>query len=192
MKSAVITRQRIIDYIAPELELFKCEHALLFGSRHAQAPLVQHTKWLFDQGSFEKLIISGGCTHGLARSEAQDLADQIIGAGVPARVVLMECRSRNTGENVSFSREMMGSAVRELLLIGKIYAKRRYAMTVRAQWPEIERMTCSTVNYFGVPRDRWWQDPELKRRVMAEIRKVPSYLANGYVEEITVERGYIV
>ncbi|MEZ0170868.1 YdcF family protein [Microvirga sp. TS319] len=192
MESAINTRQRIIDYIAPELELFRCEHALLFGSRHAQAPLVQHTKWLFDQGYFERLIISGGCTQGIARPEADQLAQRLVEAGVPAHVILTECRSRNTGENVMFSREMMGSAVRELLLIGKIYAKRRYAMTVRAQWPEVKRMTCSTINYFGVPRDRWWHEPELKRRVMAETRKIPSYLASGYIREVGIERGHLV
>lgn len=192
MKAAISKRQRIIDYVAPELELFKCEHALLFGSRHAQPPLVRHTKWLFDQGYFEKLIISGGCTHDIAQPEARDLAEQIIEAGVPAHVILTECQSRNTGENVMFSREMMGSSVRELLLIGKIYAKRRYAMTVKAKWPEVERMTCSTINYFGVSRDRWWQDPELKRRVMSELRKVPSYVAKGYIREVAVDDGLIV
>jgi len=62
MESTISKRQRIIDYIAPELELFKCEHALLFGSRHAQFPLVRHRKWLFDKGYFEKLMISGGRT----------------------------------------------------------------------------------------------------------------------------------
>jgi len=81
---------------------------------------------------------------------------------------------------------MKSSSVRELLLIGKIYAKRRYVMTIKKNWPEIERVSCFAVNYFGVSRAQWWKSPALRMRILQEIRKIERYLEMGYLSEVEV------
>jgi hypothetical protein len=184
-------RQRIIDYIAPETDPFRAEYGLLFGSRHAQADLVSMAAFLYRHRYFERLIVSGGPTHGIATPEAIEIADLLVDAGIPQCRIISETRAINTGENVEFSREL-GLPVDELFLLGKIYGKRRYAMTIRAKWPEIKRVACVGINYFGVPRDHWWENPDLRGRVMSEMRKIPGYVERGFIGDIDVrDRAFV-
>jgi uncharacterized SAM-binding protein YcdF (DUF218 family) len=184
-------RRRIIDYVAPKTDIFRCEYALLFGSRHAQADMVTAAKELFERKYFDKIVVCGGKTRDLETPEAIEIADRLLDAGVPATRIITECTSVNTGENVSFARAIIGDHVRELFLLGKIYAKRRYAMTIRARWPTIERVSCHGVNYFRVDRERWWQSQELRRYVLDEVRKIPRYIEQGYIKEIVVKDQHI-
>jgi hypothetical protein len=126
------TRQEIIDYIAPETKLFRCEYALLFDSRHAQSHLVAETVHLFERRYFEKVLVCGGRTHRCDKPEAVEIAEKLIAAGIPSDRIVTECASTNTGENVVFARQMMDETLRDIFLIGKICAKRRCAMTVKA------------------------------------------------------------
>jgi uncharacterized SAM-binding protein YcdF (DUF218 family) len=185
-------RDRIIDYIAPESVLFRCEYALLFGSRHAQEPLATEASQLFNRGFFEKLIVCGGATQSLEATEASQMSAKLVGVGIPASAILIEARSMNTGENVRFARELIGDDISEILLLGKLYAKRRYVMTMKAQWKSVYRIACHGINYFGVTRAEWWKSPELRSLVLAELRKIPRYLELGYIEEIEVVDGQFI
>jgi uncharacterized SAM-binding protein YcdF (DUF218 family) len=187
-----VTRQEIIDYIAPETKLFNCEYALLFGSRHAQIHLVAETVHLFERRYFEKVLVCGGRTHRCDKPEAVEIAEKLIAAGIPADRIVTECASTNTGENVVFARQMMDDTLHDIFLIGKIYAKRRCAMTVKAQWNSIERVACYGINYFDVPRTQWWKSRPLRAYVMSELRKIPRYLQLGYISEIVIRDGDIL
>lgn len=107
--------------------------------------------------------------------------------------MLLEDKAANTGENVIFSRDKMKEfAVKDLLLIGKISSKRRYVMTIRKQWPEIERICCHGVNYFSVSVDQWWKDPEFRHRVLSECRKVSTYIEKGFISEVRIVNGVVL
>lgn len=180
-------RIKLIDYISPDTETFGCEFALMFGSRHAQAELVDAALELFHSGYYETLIIAGGKTRNRATSESSEIAERLISAGLSSTRIILEEDSSNTAENVRYARNIMTSrSVRELLLIGKIYAKRRYVMTIKKNWPEIERVSCFAVNYFGVSRAQWWKSPTLRMRILQEARKIERYLEMGYLSEVDV------
>jgi len=188
------TRIQLIDYISPVTEIQPCKFALMFGSRHAQVDLSRLAIDLFRSGHFEILIIAGGRTHGARRSEAREIANCLVTQGLPHKRIILEERSSNTGENVRNARKLMKHAgISELLLIGKIYAKRRYAMTIKKQWPEITRISCATVDYFGVAREQWWKSPSLRLRIFSEARKIEAYLERGYLTEVDViDRRFVL
>ncbi len=187
MRNPYASRLRLMDYIAPRTRLFRCRHALLFGSRHAQAPLVARVAFLHRMGYFETLIVSGGSTQGREPSEAEELAARLVEAGLDHRALILETASGNTKENIQLSREKMhGVGVDRLLLIGKIYAKRRYVMTLRRHWPEIKTVACDAMNYFGVSRDAWWTNQELRARILSERRKIATYLGRADIQEVDV------
>ncbi|MNT68998.1 hypothetical protein D3C72_2072740 [compost metagenome] len=84
-------------------------------------------------------------------SEASEIAQLLISAGLSKTRIILEESSQNAGENVRYTRDIVKNrGIRELLLIGKLYAKRRYVMTIKKQWPEIERVSCFAVSFFGV------------------------------------------
>jgi uncharacterized SAM-binding protein YcdF (DUF218 family) len=180
-------RIKLIDYVSPDTEISGYEFALMFGSRHAQAELVDAALELFHSGYYETLIIAGGKTRNRATSEASEIAERLISAGLSSTRIILEEDSSNTAENVQYARTLMkSSSVRELLLIGKIYAKRRYVMTIKKNWPEIERVSCFAVNYFCVSRAQWWESPMLRMRILQEVRKIERYLEMGYLSEVEV------
>lgn len=153
---------------------------------HAQDELIDVALTLFHSGYYSTLIIAGK-TRGHKSSEAREIADRVISVGLSHQKIILEEESFNTGENIRNTREMMSHhGLRELLLIGKIYAKRQYVMTIKKQWPEIERVSCAAINYFGVERDQWWKSQALRSRILAEMRKTKEYLQKGHLSEVEI------
>ncbi|KWR77251.1 hypothetical protein RM96_31945 [Cupriavidus sp. IDO] len=176
-----------MDYISPETEICRSQFALMFGSRHAQHEMIDAALALFRAGYYETLVIAGGMTRGSKISGATEIADKLVSSGLSWASIVLEEESSNTGENIRNTRHMMNHfGLHELLLIGQIYAKRRYVMTIKRQWPEIERVSCATVNYFGVDRLQWWKSLTLRSHILGERRKIKEYLQRGYLLEVEV------
>jgi uncharacterized SAM-binding protein YcdF (DUF218 family) len=183
----------LIDYVSPVTILKRCQYALLFGSRHAQGPLVRRTADLFNDGYFERIVVTGGPTCQQSRSEAEQLAEQLEAAGIAGGRILLETASFNTKENIVLSRLLFqNNPISELLLIGKIYAKRRYVMTIKRHWPEIDQVFCDAINYFGVSREHWRESPGLMARIFSESKKITDYLKSGDIAEVEVKDGKFV
>jgi uncharacterized SAM-binding protein YcdF (DUF218 family) len=191
-EATLCNERDLIRYLSPETDICSCPLALLFGSRHAQDALAAEASRLFREGYFERLIISGGYTMNRHFSEAREIADKLVASGIPMECLMLEEKAGNTGENVLYSRALAGESVSELLVIGKVYAKRRYAMTIRAQWPEIKTLSCFDVNYFGVAKHDWQSHPEMRNRILGEARKIPVYLARGYLKEVQVRNRQFI
>jgi len=186
-------RHRIIEYVAPYTKIFPLTYALVFGTRHGVGVFADDIVRLYDDGYFKKLILSGGVTHGNSEPEAAVMLRALVDRGISEQIILIENEATNTAENVIFVRKQLRAlSIHDLLLIGKISSKRRYAMTVRKHWPEIERICCHGVNYFCSDGSQWWKDREFRRRVLSECRKIPAYIERGFISEIKIVDGYIV
>jgi uncharacterized SAM-binding protein YcdF (DUF218 family) len=193
MRRKSLARENIYSYVAPGLKLFPTEYALVFGTRHGLETFAAQTSFLFRAGYFRRIIVSGGVTAEGQPSEAQQLCRTLLDCRVPKDALIVEDKSRHTGENVMLSRSLMRTAsIEELFLIGKLSSKRRYLMTVRKQWPEIRRMCCYGVNYFSCDETVWWTDREFRSRVISEYRKIPYYLERGFIVEISIADGIVL
>ena len=65
---------------------------------------------------------------------------------MPNEAIRVEPKAANTGQNITFSRELLaeaGIAVESLLLISKPYMERRSYATCRKLWPEVEVVCAS-------------------------------------------------
>lgn len=75
------------------------------------------------------------------RGEAVHYRERALLDGVPDEAILVEPRARNTGENVTFSRDLLaaeGIAPKSVLLVSRPYQERRAYATCRKLWPEVE------------------------------------------------------
>jgi uncharacterized SAM-binding protein YcdF (DUF218 family) len=186
-------RGRIISYVSPHISLFPTTYALVFGTRHGINKFADDTASLYHRGYFKRLIISGGITEDGAPPEAELLFRAFANRAIPNDAIVLEDKATHTGDNVRFSRKMVRDLdIEEILLIGKVSSKRRYVMTVRKQWPEIQRMCCHGVNYFSCEESHWWKDAEFRKRVISECRKIPSYIENNMISEVTIVDGVII
>ena len=122
----------------------------LFGTRHGVPEFCQTTLTLWQQGMFERLLVSGGPTGALARPEAEVIGEELVRLGVPASALILETAALHTGENVVFGKRrvdevMTLAAVRSVLVIGKICSTRRYLMTMQRHWPGLRLSVCRSI-----------------------------------------------
>jgi uncharacterized SAM-binding protein YcdF (DUF218 family) len=186
--------QSIADYIMPSFPACASDLGFLFGTRHGVPEFCAAAHELWRKGMFSRLLVSGGRTGSLPLAEADVIAERLVGLGIPETALILETAATNTGENVRFGRarvaEVMDlAAIRSVVVIGKVCSTRRYLMTLQRHWPGLRLSVCP-VNYFAVPAERWHEHEEFRARVLSEFDKIPSYLAEGYLEEINGAPAY--
>lgn len=180
--------QRIADYMMPAFPPQRSDLGFLFGTRHGVPEFCQTAMTLWQDGMFERLLVSGGQTGTLARTEAEVIGEELVRLGLPESALILEAAATHTGENVIFGKRRIGevmelAAIRSVLVIGKICSTRRYLMTLQRHWPGLRLSVCP-VNYFGVPAERWHEHAAFRARVLGEFEKIPRYLQLGFLEEI--------
>jgi uncharacterized SAM-binding protein YcdF (DUF218 family) len=126
---------------------------------------------LYLQGYAPLIVFSGNLgsltSEMWTRPEAEIFADVAAGMGVPRARMLTECRSTNTGENVSFCRELLeqrGALPRRAIAVQKPYMERRTLATFQARWPELNvRVTSPQIAFADYPT------PEITRETVIQI-----------------------
>jgi len=74
------------------------------------------------------------------RGEAVHYREHALSLGVPDQAILVEPRARNTGENITFTRQLLeerGIGVGSVTLISRPYQQRRAYATCAKLWPEV-------------------------------------------------------
>ncbi|HEU5238588.1 MAG TPA: YdcF family protein [Pyrinomonadaceae bacterium] len=121
--------------------LVLCSHDKKVAERGAQ---------LFLEGWAPLLIFSGGLGAITSRMwnepEAEQFAQIASTMGVPKENILIEAKSTNTGENISFTRRLLEAKQidpQKFILVQKPYMERRSFATFRKVWPEREVLVTS-------------------------------------------------
>lgn len=129
-------------------ELRPCSAAIGLGSH--DLGVASAAADLYRADLFPVLVFSGGNSPTtrarFPRGEAVHYREHALGLGVPDEAILVEPKAANTGQNITFSRELLAQAgvqVGSLLLVSKPYMERRSYATCRKLWPEAEVMCAS-------------------------------------------------
>lgn len=103
------------------------------------------TAELFHQGLFPLIVFTGANAPTTAtafpRGEAVHYREHAIALGVPPEAILTETRATNTGQNITFTRELLaaeGIEIRSAALISRPYQQRRAYATAKKLWPELD------------------------------------------------------
>ena len=141
--------------------------------------------WL--QGYAPLLILSGGLgnfTRDMwTEPEADKFARIAIGLGVPARNIIVENKSGNTGENIRFTKKILdekGINPNSFILVQKPYMERRTSATFLKQWPGKEILVTSPQISFEE-----YPTPEIPmERVIAimvgDLQRIKDYPEKGF------------
>jgi DUF218 domain-containing protein len=155
-----------------------------------------HAAALWKAGLAPVIIMSGGIHFraGLPgyeqrQTEAEVFADIAISEGVDARAIILENKSRNTGENFQFSKDVFafsGLDGSRILVVAKPYMTRRGFATGRSIWPMMEiRMQCESCEceaYFARQ-----PDPEfLLHALVGDLHRIIVYPRLGFQAEQVV------
>ena len=133
--------EQVWSYHQLQHELVRSDAILVLCSHDTR--VAERGASLLLEGWAPLLIFSGGLgavTKAMWKDpEADRFAAIALGMGVPADRILIENRSTNTGENVSFTRQLLadrGLDPASFILVQKPYMERRTYATFRKRWPE--------------------------------------------------------
>jgi uncharacterized SAM-binding protein YcdF (DUF218 family)/DNA-binding transcriptional regulator YiaG len=138
----------IWDYHQMGHQLRPCSAAIGLGSH--DVGVARFAAELYHRGLFPTLVFSGATGPTTAqyfpRGEAVHYQEEAIRLGVPEHAILVEPHAKNTGDNITLSRQQLeqaGVTVESLLLISKPYMERRAYATCRKLWPTVEVVCAS-------------------------------------------------
>ncbi|KUN29221.1 hypothetical protein AQJ23_00020 [Streptomyces antibioticus] len=139
---------RIWNYHQMGHELRPCSAAIGLGSHDLGVATAAAD--LYRAGLFPIVVFSGGNSATtrarFPRGEAVHYREHALALGVPDEAILVEPKAGNTGQNITFSRELLAQAgieAESLLLISKPYMERRSYATCRKLWPEADVVCAS-------------------------------------------------
>lgn len=113
---------------------------------------------LFQEGVADWLLFSGGMGTGMhsganllgwKQPEAEVFAAEAMRCGVDKERILVEPASKNTGENIRLSHDLLaekGVLVESIVLVTKPFMERRALATFMKQWPTDSTESSSSVN----------------------------------------------
>jgi uncharacterized SAM-binding protein YcdF (DUF218 family) len=117
------------------------------------------------------------------RPEAEIFAEVAEKSGVPRERMLLEPRATHTGENVSFSRELLagrGIHPRKVIAVQKPYMERRTLATFGQRWPEVDVIVTSPqISFDDYPR------PDISREdvihiMLGDLQRLIVYGEKGW------------
>lgn len=164
---------------------------------------------LFRRKLFPRIVFTGAnaptTIQRFPRGEAVHYREHALSLGVPERAILVESKATNTGENITFTRELLarlGIPVASAVFVSRPYQQRRVFATCRKLWPELDVICASqplglaeyiaaigdadrVINMLVGDTQRVMDYP---KRGFAIEQEVPAEVESAYVE--LVDAGY--
>lgn len=180
--------QLLWDYMLVGHELRPADCIFVLGSHDIR--VADYAIELYQQGCAPCMLFSGGVVQQNATlsvrwdtTEAEYFARRAMAQGVPADAILIENRSRNTGENIRFTHQLIesrGLDFESFIMVQKPYMERRVLATALRQWPGIDfvvtspPISCAEYLNGALPRDAVIQ------HIVGDFQRVKVYGENGF------------
>ena len=149
ISSEIITCAKVLwDYHKMRHTLKHADCILVLGSHDVRVG--EYGAKLYLDGYAPLLIMSGGLgnltSHIWDEPEADKFAKLAMAMGVPRSHILIENRSTNTGENITFTRRLLDEKkieMKSFIVVQKPYMERRAYATFMKKWPGREILIAS-------------------------------------------------
>ncbi|NUM25263.1 MAG: YdcF family protein [Candidatus Buchananbacteria bacterium] len=174
----------IWDYHHLHQPLAKADAILALGSHDIR--VAEYAADLFLKNYAPTMIFSGGLgklTKDWTKTEAEIFSDVAIQKGVPAKEVLLETKSSNTGENILFTKQLLENKnlkFKKIIVVHKPYMERRTYATFKKVWPDQEIIVSSPdisfENYLDHARSR----QETISVMVRDLEKIKTYAELGF------------
>ncbi len=180
--------QAIWDFMLVGHKLRNVDCIVVLGSHDIS--VADYAIDLYQQGYAPYLLFSGGVVQQNAAlgvfwdtTEAAYFSHRALATSVPADAILVENRSRNTGENIRFTRRLLesrGFDFQSFIMVQKPYMERRVLATARQQWPDMQfvvtspPITCAEYLSGTLPRDA------IIQHIVGDFQRIKVYGENGF------------
>lgn len=192
--------EKIWYYLNMHQKINKADIALVCGGH--DIGVARKAAQLYKDGYVRLILASGGIIRKIYtenRDVVQALEADIIGSiikkeGVPVNSILYEKQSKNTGENLDFSLNILKKnnyKINRIILIQKPYAERRLWCLAKKRWPEME-ITVTSENitmhdYFrtGIP------EKKIISMMVGEVQRLMYSPLFGWIDSIEIPADII-
>ncbi|MFJ4791773.1 YdcF family protein [Kitasatospora purpeofusca] len=144
---------------------------------------------LYLRGFAPRIVFTGGRNasrpDAFPHGEATHFAEHAIALGVPESAILCEPNARNTGENITFSRDLLtdaGVQVRSVLLVSTPYMERRAYATCRKVWPEVDIVCASARTGLPAYLEAVGDFRLVINSMVGDVQRVIQYPERGFAE----------
>lgn len=163
----------------------KSDAILVLGSNDIR--VAQRGIDLYFQNLAPLLIFSGNygklTKNIFKKPEAEVFAQMAIDAKVPAKHILIENESTNTGQNITFTKNLLAKKqmqIKSLIAVHKPYMERRTFATLKKQWPQVKAcVTSPQITYKNYPNHILSKDHIINITV-ADTQKGMLYAQKGF------------
>lgn len=177
--------RRVWEYHQLGHALERADCLLALGSNDVR--VAHHAARLMLEGWAPLLVLSGGLGNftlgNWTKPEAEIFLDIVIEAGVPRDRVMVENKSTNSGENISFTRKLLLEAGLEpasFILVQKPFMERRAYATFMKAWPgKRVIVTSPDVSFEAYPNTEIPLDA-LIATMVGDLQRVMIYPRLGY------------
>jgi len=175
----------IWNYMRMNQKIKKADLILVMGSHDLQ--VADRGIELFLQGFAPLMLVSGGLgkiTKDInSKSEAELFADRAIHEGVPKGKILIENKSKNTGQNIEFAKRLlknMGIKIQSVILIQKPYMERRAFATFLKLWPEVDVVVTSPKFSFEEYKTDGLSRKKMIEVMVGDLQRIKEYPKMGF------------
>lgn len=158
---------------------------------------------LFHQQRIAWITLTGGVNRQTGIVEADVHYRMLVQQGIPPARIIVENRSTTTLENVTLAIPLIRNRldveqISSVVVVCKWQDCRRALMALKRFWPRSIALYAQTYETaiirqtdepVPVARATWWQHPTSTAMVLTEAQKIPRYLAQGNLGEITFVDG---
>lgn len=185
MEKVDIYAKIIWDYMHMGQTLPKADLILCLGSRDMSP--AERACDLYLEGYAPIILFSGDCGASkiLEKSEADMYKDIAMKRGISSDVVYTENKSRNTGENIQFSKKIIEEnniKCDKIILVQKPYMERRTYATFKKNWPEPEIfVTSPQISYEEYTENSLHDDKDgIINRMVGDLQRIKEYPKLGF------------
>lgn len=117
------------------------------------------------------------------RGEAIECRDKALLLGVPDDAIVVEPRATNTGQNISYSRDVLaenGVRPESVMLVSMPYMQRRAFATCRKVWPAVDIVCASAPIEFDEYAKVIGNPPVVLDMIVGDLQRVMEYPQKGF------------
>jgi len=181
--------QVIWDYLDMHQTPAKADVIVGFGNFNTD--IARRAAELYREGYAPKILFTGGLgrnTEGmLPEPEAVRFAKVAMECGVPEKDIILEDRSRNTKENIEFTRALLedqGISHERILGVHQPFMERRIVAAMGVYWPEQSfTVTCPQVTipeYLRRAREQGITENASISVIVGDFQRIELYAKLGY------------
>lgn len=145
------------------------------------------TAELYRQGLFPLVVFTGAnaptTIDRFPRGEAVHYRERALEEGVPDEVIRVEPKARNTGENMTLTRDLLtaeGITPTSVTLISRPYQERRAFATCRKLWPEVDLVCTSQQIDLDSYAAGIGDIPRMINVMVGDTQRMRLYAENGH------------